>query len=97
MNLKIMGDSVTAMVLRLKLKARGTGPALIAREIALDMADSLYQPNVIGHLPGVANTIADYLSRPEKRRTLPEPRALAGAIRRSVPHRPRSWWRTLDH
>ena len=50
-NFRVMGDSVTVIVLLLKLKARGTGPALIAREIALEVADALYQPNVVGHLP----------------------------------------------
>ena len=95
-NLRVIGDSVTAMALLLKLKARGSGPALVPREIALDMAEALYQPNVVGHLPGVANTIADWMSRPRKRRTLPEPRALAGAVRRRVPLRGRSWWRSIE-
>ena len=95
-NIRVMGDSVTAMVLLLRLKASGSGPALVAREIALDMAEALYQPNVVGHLPGVANTIADWLSRPRKRRSMPEPRALAGAVRRRVPPRSRSWWKTIE-
>ena len=91
-----MGDSITAMVMMLRLKARGSGPSLIAREVALDMSEALYQPNVVGHLPGVANTIADYLSRPEKRRTRPLPHALMGARRRTVPSRSDDWWRTLS-
>ena len=94
--LRVLGDSVTAMVLLLKLKAKGAGPALIAREIALDMADALYQPSVVGHLPGVANTLADYLSRPEKRNSLPLPAALRQARRRVIAPRGRRWWRTLQ-
>ena len=83
------------MVLLLKLKAKGAGPALIAREIALDMADALYQPSIVGHLPGVANTLADYLSRwhePGKYHILPE--ALKASTQRQVPTRNASYWQT---
>ena len=36
---------------------------LIAREAALDVADGLYEPLVVEHIPGVANVLADVLSR----------------------------------
>ena len=93
--LRVMSDSVTAMIMVLRLKARGSGPALVAREVALDLADALYQPNVVGHLPGIANTIADFLSRPDKWDAMDLPVALAGARELQLPPRTRSWWRSL--
>ena len=93
--LRVMSDSVTAMIMVLRLKARGSGPALVAREVALDLADALYQPNVVGHLPGIANTIADYLSRPDKWDAIALPAALADAREMQLPPRTRCWWRSL--
>ena len=41
----------------------GTGPALISRELALDLGDGSYAPAVVEHLPGAANDLTDMLSR----------------------------------
>ena len=59
----------------LKLKAAGRGPRLIAREIALDMAEAIYQPEVLEHVPGISNKVCDQLSRlyePGKGANFPE-------------------------
>ena len=56
---RVIIDSVKAMVMVLRSKAHGSGPALVAREVALDLVDALYRLNVVGHLPGIANTSAD--------------------------------------
>ena len=73
--LTVRSDSVSALVLVLKLKAAGRGPNLIAREIALDMAEAIYQPEVLEHVPGISNKVCDQLSRlyePGKGANFPE-------------------------
>ena len=48
---------------------------LIARELAMDIAHTSFSPEVVEHLPSVANTLADALSRledPNKSVTLPQ-------------------------
>jgi hypothetical protein len=74
-SLKVKSDSISALVLCLDLKTRGKGTGIIAREIALDVAQSEYLPRVVEHIPGVDNIIADALSRrhmPHGAFTLPE-------------------------
>ena len=61
--LGVRSDNVTALTTLLKFKASGEAPSIIARELALDVAGGVYVPSVIEHLPGVANTIIDVLSR----------------------------------
>jgi hypothetical protein len=56
-------DSVSALTLLLKLKASGSGPNLIARELALDLGESAYRPHIFIHTLWVANKAADVLSR----------------------------------
>ena len=55
-------DKIAALVLAGKLKARGPR-AVIAREVALHYAEGSFEPRVTEHVPGVANDIADALSR----------------------------------
>jgi hypothetical protein len=61
--IKVRSDSISALVLCLNLKTKGTGTTLIAREVALDIADALYAPHIVEHIPGLDNTVADMLSR----------------------------------
>ena len=49
----------------------GSTLALIAREVALDIAESAYSPDIGSHLPGDANTTADELSRRDDPRAGP--------------------------
>ena len=58
--LTVKSDSVTILV---RFKTAGVMPSLIAREIALDVAECVYQPAVVAHIPGKTNVIADELSR----------------------------------
>ena len=60
---RIRSDSVSALVLVLKLKTSGRGTSIIAREVALDIATACYQPMVVEHVPGLANKTCDALSR----------------------------------
>ena len=52
MRLRAMGDNVSALVLTVRMKAKGASNALIARELALDVAEALYEPQVCSHTPG---------------------------------------------
>ena len=47
------------------MKTSGTGAAKVAREIALDIAQDVYRPTLVQHIPGVSNVAADSLSRLE--------------------------------
>ena len=95
---RVRGDSVAMLAAVMHMKAAAGGSTiLIAREVALDVAESAYSPDVGGHLPGDANVTADALSR----RWDPDagewrlPLALAGATEAVAPQRNRAYYRTL--
>ena len=54
---------MAALTITLKLKTSGKGPGIVAREMALDIAQACYAPFVSEHVPGTANDICDSLSR----------------------------------
>ena len=57
------------------LKSKGFGPNLIAKEMALDISEFCYRPDVMKHVPGIANKAADALSRllqPGSKAIIPE-------------------------
>ena len=88
-------DSVSALIMLIKLKANGAGTNTVARELALDICDALYEPNVAAHVPGVANIIADHLSQMVERPGAPLPRDLDSAKMVRFQRRDAAWWRTL--
>ena len=51
------------LALALKTKPGVCHMSLIAQEMALDIADGVYQPSAGEHVPAVANKTADVLSR----------------------------------
>ena len=81
----------------LSLRARGTGPSVMAREIALELGDGSFAPDLVEHLPGVENVEADELSR--RYDPLHQPWSLPAVFRgvpeTVLPARPRSWYLTL--
>ena len=96
--LRVRGDSVTMLTAVLHMQAAaGSSLILIAREVALDVAEAAYAPDVGSHLPGDANTLSDALSR----RYSPEapawklPGELAEAVEATPPARNRAYYRTL--
>ena len=83
-----------------KMQPHSEQLGIIAREIALDVAESSYSPDEVVHIPGIANKAADFLSRlcipdtgsPQPPRYPPYlPLHLAAPCR----HRDRGWWRSL--
>ena len=100
MVLTVRSDSVAALTMLLKMKSAGNSPAVVARELAIFMSKACYIPEVVEHLPGVANTLADLLSRwhePGKQHSeRPLPAMLQCASLRICPPRSRQWWHSLD-
>ena len=94
-SLQVKPDSVSALIMVVKMKTSGVGTSILAREMALDIADALYEPSVCEHIPGIANVIADHLSRMSEQAGAPLPAQLCHARRRRFEPRDADWWRTL--
>ena len=95
--LKIRGDNVGALVLCIKMRPATATIAIVARELALRLAELSFPPDAV-HTPGVAHVLADRLSRvyapdgPGKVDKTVHP-LLADAILTTVPDRDGSWYR----
>ena len=61
--IRVRSDSISALTIALKLKTKGSAPGIIARELALDIAQACYQPAIAEHAPGDHNVVPDMLSR----------------------------------
>ena len=73
--LTVSSDNMTSLHLVDNFKASGPSINLIAREVALEYGDSTHRPSRRSHCPGVANKLADTLSRryqPQKTFALPQ-------------------------
>ena len=69
---------------------------LIAREMALLYSHAAHEPRIFEHVPGVANVLADDLSRMfEPGAVTALPPQLTGAKRRTVPIRKKSFYQSL--
>jgi len=92
--LVVKSDSVSALTLLLHMRPSTHKLAIIAREMALDISEACYRPMCVSHIPGVANKIADTLSRPGGMGwTLPP--ELAQVKRFTPPVRDDSYFRAL--
>eukprot|EP00971_Amphidinium_carterae_P195519 3879893-Amphidinium_carterae.1 len=78
------------------MTARSVPINRIARELALELASGCYRPNIIEHLPGVLNTLADYASRVHAPEGPPCPSALLSLPPSAVPSRTASYFRCAD-
>ena len=95
--LQIRSDNVGALVMLAKLKGGSKQLALIAREYALDLGQAQWKPDVITHIPGIANVTCDQLSRKwDPSKTFQLPTCLKRAREVVPPTRNRSWWKTLS-
>ena len=94
-SLAVRSDNRATLALIAKMQPHSPNLGLIAREMALDIAALAYAPDVVAHIPGVANKAADILSRryePGKVALLPE--YLARDLEHRCEPRFRSWWRS---
>ena len=96
-HLAARSDSISALTLLLEVRSSGSTSGIVAREMALDLADEVYSPNLVSHLPGVTNRLADALSRLSDPAHAHEgiPPSLRAAQFHDAPSRPRAWYRTL--
>ena len=85
---------MTALNLLINLRVKGEGPSLIGRELALDLGDSAYAPNLVAHIPGVASDLSDALSRrtDSKKQPWSLPEVLKHVARTPVPVRDASFY-----
>ena len=61
--LTVRSDNLSTLAMVAKMQPHGTTVGRIAREMALDVASAMYSPDVVAHIPGIANKAADALSR----------------------------------
>eukprot|EP00971_Amphidinium_carterae_P159068 3153789-Amphidinium_carterae.1 len=79
---------MTAVHMVVNMCSRGGGPALIARELALEFHRLSWYPRAVQHIPGEINEAPDYLSRmQDPSYDKPLPPALRNVTIESPPHR----------
>ena len=61
--LEVRSDSVTALSMLARMQTSSPQVGVVAREVALTLSCACVRPSVIAHTPGVANKLADILSR----------------------------------
>ena len=100
--LTVRGASVSMLTVLMKFKAptKSRSLGIVAREVALDVAEAVYSPDISEHIPGVTNKMADALSRlsaPFKSGEDPPrvPERLLAVPRAFPPPRSFSYFRTL--
>ena len=54
---------MTALALVMHCRSAPGKMSIIARDMALDISESIYRPDLVVHIPGVNNVSADRLSR----------------------------------
>lgn len=94
-SLAVRSDSVAALTMLARMKASGVGVGIVARELALTLAEASFRPQVCAHLPGLANKVADALSRryePGVRFSVPS--FLHGVPEAQCPPREKAFFRT---
>ena len=88
-SVRVRGDNMAALAMLAK------SLQIIARELALDLSQCSYSPDFIEHVPGVANSVADALSRmAEVNSSFQLPTMLSTTRFDAPPDRSATWWRT---
>ena len=90
------GDNIAALYMVTKMQPKSKTLAIIARELAIDIACSTYCPDFAEHVSGVANVTADMLSRKhDPHKTFALPLILRKAKEDFPPKRGDTWWKCL--
>ena len=92
----VRSDNTATLSMVTKMQPKSATLGILAREMAIDVANAIYEPSVVSHLPGVANQTADQLSR----RFQPGvvyvvPPVCKNAQELFPPARNKAWWVTL--
>ena len=94
MSITVRSDNLGALFMGAQM--RSTASAVISREVALLYGEGSFEPRVFQHLPGVANVLADTLSRMNEPGFSAElPDELVGVSPVIVPVRTKSYYHTL--
>ena len=94
-SLAVRSDNRATLALVAKMQPHSARLGLVAREMALDIASAAYAPDIVSHIPGVANKAADYLSRRlEPGMVAAMPVYLVRSLEHQCEPRPRKWWRS---
>ena len=93
--IRVRGDNMAALSLLCKMQPKSPSLQIIAREIALDIAQCSFAPDFAEHVAGVSNTIADALSRrAEVGSDFVVPAALSSCEFHDAGSRTQEWWVT---
>ena len=92
----LRSDSLSSLLAISRGAARSRSLNVIVAELALLRAEQALDIVRLTHVPGVANIVADALSRQAAPGPPPLPRELQAETRLTPPPRPRAWWATLD-
>ena len=87
---------MAALYMVAKMQPKSAALGVVARELALDLADATYALDFVQHVAGLTNGVADMLSRkhdPSKSFALPD--LLVGVPEVTPQLRDRRWWRTM--
>ena len=97
LSIRVTGDSVAMLTLVTKMRppTASLGLGIIAREMALDVADMVYTPDIAAHIPGIANLSADVLSRKFETKGWRLPAMFEGVPEAIPPRRDANYFRTL--
>ena len=94
--LEVTGDNLGVLSMVSKMRSAGKGSNMIAREIALDLANGVFRPQMCEHTPGICNVLPDALSRkyqPGSNFALPAP--LQGVKEICLPARSASYFKAF--
>ena len=95
--LSVRTDNIATLTMVCKMQPHSDRMGIISRELALDIAQSSVSPDDATHIPGIANTAADALSRslqPGKQHPLPP--YLSADLKWEPSPRPATWWKALS-
>ena len=91
----VRSDSLSALQVFAKQRARAPGLSCLLQELALEQAAFSFVYDDLTHIPGVSNKVPDALSRlcAPSEAGKPFPKELAGVPQCKVPPRDAAWWR----
>ena len=88
-------DSTAALGATIRMRSSDPRMNTVVRELALDLAEGRYPLDVVEHVAGLENDVADWCSRvPQPGWTQARPRALATAEEDRPAPRDAAWWET---
>ena len=92
---RVRGDNVASLQMAAKMQPKSPALGVVARELALDLSMASYSIDLVEHIAGITNGVADALSRKRqdgKKFILPS--LLRNAREVSAPVRNKRWWLT---